>query len=340
MGIKKNEPFSTDIFSSTLITKFIIKYYIAKKSIDLIHLHYAGKGFFPLKALYNIIPRVIVTAHDFYNFTGGCHIPMDCNQFNLNCSDCPLTSKVYAKKLIKKNKLFKNNFIKEVNPILIAPSSYVNKKLKTQYVNAKIFTVGNAVSDKFYNFNFKPSLEDLKINFHDNSLPLVLSVNIIQSGRNNKGEDLIKYVINNMGKSKNKFNYLLVGSNIDIENSKNVIQIKKVSHDHLVKIYHISSLVAIPSRYETFSMVAAESILIGTPIIISDSIGAVDFALSYKGCLVLKSSSKKKFLNLILSNLFYKKRNITSIKESSTKIASQFSGKHIANKINNIYKVN
>ena len=61
---------------------------------DVIHIHWGGYSFITPCFLIKLSKleeyRLIVTTHDYYYFTGGCHIPMDCREYINNCQSCPM----------------------------------------------------------------------------------------------------------------------------------------------------------------------------------------------------------------------------------------------------------
>lgn len=77
------EPFTCG-FSPGLLGKAI-----RKICPDIVHLHWVGNGFLRIESLRNIHLPVIWTLHDSWPFTGGCHLPGDCNRYVEKCGDCP-----------------------------------------------------------------------------------------------------------------------------------------------------------------------------------------------------------------------------------------------------------
>ena len=63
------------------------------KEADVIHLHWVNQGFLSLKGLRKILSSskpVVWTMHDAWPFTGLCHSPLDCRNFQQQCGRCML----------------------------------------------------------------------------------------------------------------------------------------------------------------------------------------------------------------------------------------------------------
>jgi glycosyltransferase involved in cell wall biosynthesis len=63
----------------------------------------------------------------------------------------------------------------------------------------------------------------------------------------------------------------------------NFILHKNISDKELNKLYSQASVVVIPSRYEAFSYVALEALLMGTPIVVSNRVRIVDYLTDFIG---------------------------------------------------------
>lgn len=69
--------------------------------------------------------------------------------------------------------------------------------------------------------------------------------------------------------------------------------IKPISDLELRCLYKAAQVVVVPSLFESFCLVAVESMAVGTPLILSDSGGFSDYARNGINCLVFKSNDPK-----------------------------------------------
>jgi glycosyltransferase involved in cell wall biosynthesis len=81
---------------------------------------------------------------------------------------------------------------------------------------------------------------------------------------------------------KNKNYEIHCVSNGEFKNSDFILH-KNISDEELNKLYSQASVVVIPSRYEAFSYVALEALLMGTPIVVSNQVRIVDYLTDFIG---------------------------------------------------------
>ena len=56
---------------------------------DIVHIHWVGDGFLPIRALSRFRRPVVWTLHDLWPMTGGCHLPGTCKRYMESCGSCP-----------------------------------------------------------------------------------------------------------------------------------------------------------------------------------------------------------------------------------------------------------
>ncbi len=88
------------------ISPFHTQSYKLTRNFDIIHLHWHGFGSLPDPKVFEGMP-VIITHHDYWWFTGGCHYPLNCIKQSFCCNSCPITSKGkdLSKDFLKKQSL-------------------------------------------------------------------------------------------------------------------------------------------------------------------------------------------------------------------------------------------
>lgn len=87
------------------------------READVLHLHWINFGFLSLqslKKLFSLNKPVVITLHDMWFFTGGCHYAGNCKAFEKQCGNCPFFLKPRLKDLSfrilqKKKALYKSN---------------------------------------------------------------------------------------------------------------------------------------------------------------------------------------------------------------------------------------
>ncbi|WP_129633328.1 glycosyltransferase family 4 protein [Candidatus Oscillochloris fontis] len=62
---------------------------VAAYNPDIIHLHWVGNGYLPIRALAAFGRPLVWTLHDMGPFTGGCHYDAGCGRYAQGCGACP-----------------------------------------------------------------------------------------------------------------------------------------------------------------------------------------------------------------------------------------------------------
>lgn len=76
------------IFSLGLLPNGIYKK-INRQDCDVVHLHWVQNSFIPFHNFARIQQPLVMTIHDTWTFTGGCHYPRGCEQYTAGCAQCP-----------------------------------------------------------------------------------------------------------------------------------------------------------------------------------------------------------------------------------------------------------
>jgi glycosyltransferase involved in cell wall biosynthesis len=56
---------------------------------DIVHIHWVNHGFMALGELAKLKMPVVISCHDMWYFTGGCHYDEECGRFKTGCGSCP-----------------------------------------------------------------------------------------------------------------------------------------------------------------------------------------------------------------------------------------------------------
>lgn len=76
-----------------------------------------------------------------------------------------------------------------------------------------------------------------------------------------------------------------------------------ISDNELSKLYSKAALTVVPSRYEAFCYVALESLLHGTPVLLSERVRILDYLDGVDGCAVFKYRDYKDFCKKVGENI-------------------------------------
>lgn len=92
---------------------------------DIVHLHWIGDGFLPIRALSRFRRPVVWTLHDLWPITGGCHLPGTCKRYTESCGSCPQLGSERERDITRLVWEQKERHWKAVDVTVVAASSWV-----------------------------------------------------------------------------------------------------------------------------------------------------------------------------------------------------------------------
>lgn len=119
---------------------------------DIIHLHWVNDNFFDLKYLKNVNQPVVLTLHDSWLFTGGCHIPYECTNYNNGCRSCPY----FTNKILNISRFIFNRKVdvfKKKNITVVCPSHWLFEKAKSSLLlkDKNVVYIPNGIDTNVFN---------------------------------------------------------------------------------------------------------------------------------------------------------------------------------------------
>lgn len=339
---------SGEVFSIGINYPFknrILKYLILNTKIELIHIHWGGYSFITPVLLRELSRKknikVVVTAHDYYYFTGGCHIPMNCPEFKNNCSNCPISKNSIGKRWIYNNRKIVNVIWSNDNITLIAPSTFTRSYIESSIYRVKCNLIPNTAGniykiDKTYLYNNFEKFKQYRL--LNNNIPTILVVGLKSSLRQNKGNDIILELTNRLFLNSNHVNVITVGEFINLNIHGTHIHFNSRTNNEMQQLYFHVDLCIIPSRYETFSQVSLESILCSTPVVAFDHTGPVDIIEADISGFLVKSFDLNDFYRKVTENLNYKVMNEDIVIQSALNASLKFAPATVAYQYQDIYQ--
>ncbi|MBI3582500.1 MAG: glycosyltransferase family 4 protein [Nitrospinae bacterium] len=112
------------IFSSAYLPEDINRQ-VRNINPDILHLNWIADGFVRIETLGKFKKPIVWTLHDSWAFTGGCHIPFECNRYVDNCGACPTLGSNFKKDLSYQILKRKKNSWKDLKLTLVTPSHWL-----------------------------------------------------------------------------------------------------------------------------------------------------------------------------------------------------------------------
>lgn len=282
-------PFSTSKYSLGH------KKYIDILNPDIISLHYVNCGLFSIKDIGNFKKPVVWTLHDSWAFTGGCHLPLDCQRYKDMCGNCPVLNVKKEKDLSRSIWKAKEKFWRDANLTIVSPSKWLAKcaKESSLFKDCRVETISNPLDTKIFKRHDKAlARKELGLK-KEKKYILFGAVNATKD--KNKGFVFLQEALKKV-KMKN-VELLIFGSkeNIAPEVSIPVQDLGFVEREEdLAKIYSASDITVIPSISENQPNIAVESLSCGTPVVGFDINGLKEMIVSKKlGLLAKKYESEE-----------------------------------------------
>lgn len=315
---------------------------IKKEKPDIVHLQCINGYFVNIYRLVEWLKKhnikTVLTLHAEFMFTANCGHSYDCEKWKTGCGNCPdykyVTKSLFfdrtAKSYKKMQKAFdgfnENLIVTSVSPWLMdrAKQSPILKDKKHTVVmnglDTDVFHIYNTE-----NLKKKYNITDQKIIFH--ATPYFTDdPNHIKGGN---------YIIALAEKLKDENVKIFVAgefkTGINVPN--NIILLGKVTDQHkLAEFYSMADVTVITSKRETFSMICAESLCCGTPVVGFKAGGPETIALPELSSFC-EYGSVNSMVDCIKKTLNGKRHQ-----EIVNTVINLYSSKSMVNNFSNVYK--
>ncbi len=327
----------------------ISKHPLVQKA-DIIHLNWINFGFLSLKSLEKIFELnkpIVWTQHDMWAFTGGCHHAYECDNYQKNCGNCSLYLKkstfndLSHKVLERKNKIFS-----KYNLNIISVSNWLANRAKksTLFASKKHFVISNPLDPNFNAMNKIEAKKHLGINEEkiillfgsekvENPIKgfnyFVQALNILKNDKNINTDNFLIVLFGNIKTSSEKLTNQLPFQHKYLGFIDNITELSQV--------YSAASITVVPSLYETFGQVIAESMICKTPAVAFNNSGPLDVIKHKENGYLAKFKSAQDLADGIKWILFEADYEKTSNKAHNY-VNNNFSDTVIAQKYIDLYK--
>jgi glycosyltransferase involved in cell wall biosynthesis len=250
-----------------------------KQKSDIFHLHWIGNGFINYNQIHKFKKPIVITLHDVWFVTGGCHVNFECKKYEIGCNKCPLfKNKLYPIDLTnyifnKKKKIFDNKNIE-----IVVLSTWMKEIVSNSPIFSKcnINLIPNGLDTNIFKpFEKKLSREFFSIN---STSKIILFGGISAKSDFNKGYDLLLECLSLI--NIENLEIVVFGEKIPNQTYINDFKVTNIGYingeSELAMLYSAVDIVIVPSRQESFSQVSLESISCGTPVVAFNYSGPKD----------------------------------------------------------------
>ncbi|MCP3940414.1 MAG: glycosyltransferase [Desulfobacteraceae bacterium] len=255
-------------------TRNLIKI-LEREHPDVVHIHCINGYMVNIYKLLNYLKEnnfsTIITLHAEFMYTAGCGHALNCEKWKTGCGECPQRKNGRPASMVfdrsaNEWKLMENSFENFNKLVITSVSEWLHNRAKQSpfFKDKKMKIVMNGIDtlDIYNPKEFKELKE--KLGLKNEKIVLHVTANFDDPLKGGK------YVLKIAERLKNKnVKILIVGSN----NGKyklpsNVLILPKTKDRlELAKLYSMADITLLTSLRETFSMICAESLSCGTPVV-------------------------------------------------------------------------
>ena len=246
----------------------------------LIHLHWTP-GLINLKKISDTNlsrTKIVVTLHDMWFFTGGCHFSNDCTQFRSGCRSCPMVRSLFRPLVAKQFQIKQDFFSKHPGLKVTCPSKDLLEKASQSEILklSEISYIPNLISKDII---FKGSKEEAKANLGiENGYFIVGFVaSRIGDPRKNVSEGVkaVRKLVNMYPHGRIKLIILGKGSAPKLKSDRFIEVKNQVSDPKILAAYYAAfDVLLVTSTQENSPLVVLEALANKTYVITSQAGGS------------------------------------------------------------------
>jgi glycosyltransferase involved in cell wall biosynthesis len=283
---RQRSPFSTGLMSS-FNTKSLLKI-----KPDIINLHYIGEGFLPIRSLSKMQKPIVWTLHDSWPFTGGCHLPGNCNAYEKNCGNCPILGSHKPNDLSHWILQHKKRQWHDLNITIATGSNWLAEcaRKSALFRDLRIEAINPGLDLKTYTPIDRVTARSILNLPQDKKLILFGAMHSTKDS--NKGFQFLHPAVAHLAKSE-------LGTNTEVvvfgsAKPNNAPDFGVPTHYlgrlhddiSLAVLYSAADVMVVPSIRESFGQTASESMSCGTPVVAFGATGLLDIVThKYNGYL-------------------------------------------------------
>lgn len=247
--------------------------YIKKIHPEIVHIHCMNcsyvNPYILLKYLARKKYKVLVTHHADVTITANCDHSYDCNRWMTGCGNCPdvksAVHSIFFDNTAWSWKMMNRAFSKFSRFYVSSVSEWMGNRVRMSPFNKKaVFKIiENGIDTGSFQYEEK-SAAQLRSELNLGNKPVIMHATPSFTSAIKGG----KYVLE-LAKRLPDVTFLIVGIKEDIDNiPDNVRLVKYVENKaRLATYYSCANLTLLTSRRESFSLVTAESLCCGTPVV-------------------------------------------------------------------------
>jgi glycosyltransferase involved in cell wall biosynthesis len=240
---------------------------------SVVNLHWIAGGFMRLETLGKLAAPVVWTLQDSWPFTGGCHVPLDCERFVERCGACPVLGSRVERDLSRLVWWRKARAWREVAFTAVAPSTWmaVRARRSSLFSGRRVEVIPNGVDTSVFRpIDRREARAQLGLPLE---APTVLFAALYADRDANKGFHLLAPALAGMQLRAGGRPLLLVAGNSTLHRHASLGGLPArtlgwIQDDAgMARALAAADVVAVPSMQENFPYAALEALACGRPVV-------------------------------------------------------------------------
>jgi glycosyltransferase involved in cell wall biosynthesis len=248
---------------------------------DVIHLNWICNGFVPIELFAKFRQPLILTLHDMWSFTGGCHYTLGCNRYTKSCGDCPQLHSGHDADLSRFVWQRKATAWQQLKLTVVATSQWMAERAgeSSLFRDRPIEVIPIGLDTDV----FQPIDASIAREFcHLPSAKQLVLFGAIDGGDTRKGFHLLQQALDHLLEMGwgDQVELVVFGSDrpeTPLELGFPVHYLGKLQDNLALKMaYAAADVTVVPSIEEAFGQIASESLACGTPVVAFTNTGVMD----------------------------------------------------------------
>jgi glycosyltransferase involved in cell wall biosynthesis len=247
-----------------------LAYRVLQLNPSIVNIHWINAGYFSIESFRKIERPVVLTLHDMWAITGGCHYSGDCDRYMSSCGACPQLSSESELDLSRwvwnrKSKKWNN-----LSLTIVTPSNWLADCVKRSslFSGYKVEVIPNGIDVDLYRPIEKRIAREI-LRLPQEKKLILFGATSLSPGR--KGFQFLEPTLNLLSQSNLKEEIELVtfgGLQSNFRSSIRVNHLRKLSDEiSLALAYSAADVFILPSVEDNLPNTVMEALSCGTPCV-------------------------------------------------------------------------